>query len=123
MDIEALIEEVVCRLLEKIRQEQGQGGDGVFAGAAPHTGAAPIASVALPVFAAAAAPAAANAAPGVVGTAEGGGQGAKLEKALLTQDKAMAIAKGSKLLCPKGTIVTPLANDVLKERGVRIEFE
>jgi len=49
--------------------------------------------------------------------------GGKSGKLVITQDKAAAVASGSKVVYPKGTLVTPLAKDVFKERGVCVEFE
>ena len=92
MDIEALTEEVMRRLLIRIQQEQNT----CTAPRAPN--AAPNSSVCC-------------------------GDTKKTGKLVITQDKATSFAPGSKVTFPKGTIITPLARDALKERGVSFEFE
>jgi len=47
----------------------------------------------------------------------------KTGKLVVTQDKAASSAPGSIVTFPQGTIITPLARDTFKERGVRVEFE
>jgi ethanolamine utilization cobalamin adenosyltransferase len=51
------------------------------------------------------------------------GCNAQTRKLVVTQDKAMNIAPGSKVAFPRGTVITPLAKDTLKERGICVTFE
>jgi hypothetical protein len=87
MDIDKLTDEVVRRLLLKIREEQD---------------IHPVAAVS--------------------GATIDGSRCEKTRKIVVTEDKAMNIAQGSRVTFPKGTIITPLAKDALKERGITIEF-
>jgi len=48
--------------------------------------------------------------------------GTSPKKVVITEDKAMNIAPGSKVAFPKGTIITPLAKDVFKDRQVCVEL-
>lgn len=95
MDIDKLIDEVVSRLMDKIRQEQTDATSSVttfdtVSGA--------------------------TVTPGCKKTSQH-------KKQLITETIAMGVAKHSQQSYPKGTIITPLARDVFKQRGVTIHFE
>jgi len=101
MDIDTLTEEVVRRLMEKITHEQ----------------------LAL------AAQAPAQDGPEQTGACAEGACKAGADamtpspkKQVITQIHAANIAPGSKITYPKGTIITPLARDTFKERGVSVEI-
>ena len=90
MDIDTLTDEVMRRLMKKIREEQ---------------------SAVPPEHIEASTQDASNCCSSTSG------------KLVITQDKAASIAPGSRMKFPQGTIITPLARDTFKERGVCIEFE
>jgi len=145
MDIDKLTNEVVRRLLIKISQGEASARGVAFTeplAQAPGMALAPGFSGAVLGSAAAGAGAGAGAgaavgAGAVAGcgpagaaafgapfdaAADCGCPGAAAKKALITEDKAMNIAPGSKVTFPKGTIITPLAKDVLKDRKVCVEL-
>jgi len=91
MDADAITEEVVRRLMEKIKKEQG-------------TGEVPAVSKGPPIDSSCQ-------------------QAPEAKKLVITQEKAANISPGSKVSFPKGTIITPLARDIFRDRGVTVSFE
>ncbi|MDR1422361.1 MAG: hypothetical protein LBI64_05810 [Coriobacteriales bacterium] len=106
MDIDRLTDEVVRRLLEKIRQEQAG-----KAGVAQNSDAV------------SAATALGKPAATAVGKPAACGATTTARRLVITQDKVANIAPRSKVRFPKGCVITPLAKDTLKERGISVEYE
>ncbi len=93
MDIEKLVDEVVRRLMILIEKEQAR-----------DVGSVDTVSGATTV-----APRCSKAAAG--------------KKILVTEAEAMEIKQNSTVNYPKGTIITPLAKDVFKQRNVKVVCE
>ena len=91
MDIDALTDEVIRRLMEKIRQEQDAG-----------TTAKPTQDI-------------------LVASPCSGAS--KTTKQVITQEQAANTAPGSTVVFAKGSIITPLARDTFKERGICVKLE
>lgn len=89
MDIEKIIDEVVRRLMVLIEEEKKKDADNTIDAVSGATIVAPRCS---------------KAAAG--------------RKTLVTEAEAMGIMKNATVHYPKGTIITPLAKDVFKQRGI-----
>jgi len=94
MDLDTLTDEVVRRLMIKIQQERD---------ASPQAGSTAATSDTNPMSSCCSAP-----------------DGKKL---VITDAQAAAIARGSQINFPKGTIITPLARDTFKDRGISYGFD
>ncbi|MDR0308924.1 MAG: hypothetical protein LBH87_03240 [Coriobacteriales bacterium] len=124
MDIERLTEEVIRRLLERIRQEEAYKIEEaigqvkacmteVAASEAPQTvGESPCCC-----------PTVGNVVATGSSDTAGSSAEASSKKQLITEEKARQVPAGSKVIYPKGSIITPLAKDMFKERGVCFELE
>lgn len=97
MDTDKLVDEVVRRLVDKLKLEAaGQKHDAVSA---------------------------ATTTAGGCGCSSGASQKTVLtKKKLITETEAMGMAKHSTVQLGKGTLITPLAQDILRERNITVEF-
>ena len=93
MDIDKIVDEVVRRLMLMIEQEQGGTKSSVDVVSGATTVVTPL------------------------------GAQPKSKKRLITEVEAASVSPGSSICYPKGTIITPLAKDVFKQRKVTVEIK
>lgn len=121
MDTEKLVEEVLRRLIKKIHAEQAENTTCTNAGVASGDCSCCAADTTGTIT---------DANTGAITDANTGATLASdvcemplQKRQLVTESVAMRIAQHSQVRYPKGTVITPLAKDVLKQRSIVVEFE